>query len=231
MPPVSIGIVGGGWWAQTFVRIAASLPLHFNISGMVVRRREAGAKLEDKWKVKTYEYRHNIYIQHMYNQSNCLHVPVLCSRVGVRSIRTRTALTFDTALHFSNDVYADLHTHGYGIDKHHAVDVDLRYRSINDMMNAITPEFVVIAVPQTSNAEVLSQMLSHEDDVPILAQTPAGWTVEELIELHERVTLAGRRVYVLFSLLYAVPMLLSVHVLFFSLHQYVCRASFSIAVG
>ena len=52
-------------------------------------------------------------------------------------------------------------------------------------MAAIKPEFVIIAVPQTANAQVLSEMLGEEGDIPILAQTP--------VQVHPSTPARGRR--------------------------------------
>ena len=43
-----------GWWSETFLRVAAALPDRFQVSGMVVRREEAGRQLENDWGVATY---------------------------------------------------------------------------------------------------------------------------------------------------------------------------------
>ena len=45
MAPVSFGIIGGGWWSEVYLRICKELPDRFQISGMVVRRAEAGAEV------------------------------------------------------------------------------------------------------------------------------------------------------------------------------------------
>ena len=51
---VSFGIVGGGWWAEVYLRIARELPERFRVSAMVLRREEAGAAIEAEWGVPTY---------------------------------------------------------------------------------------------------------------------------------------------------------------------------------
>ena len=51
---VSFGIVGGGWWAEVYLRIARELPERFRVSAMVLRREEAGAAIEEEWGVPTY---------------------------------------------------------------------------------------------------------------------------------------------------------------------------------
>ena len=120
---VQFGIVGGGWWAEMYLRIAASLA-QFEVSGMVVRREEAGRVLEDQWGVRT-------------------------------------------------------------------------FRTVEDMTAALSGEqllFVVIAVPQPANAAMLKAVV--ESGVPALGQTPSGWTLQDCIELHESVTLAGKRVQI-----------------------------------
>jgi hypothetical protein len=124
MPPSTrFGIVGGGWWAEMYLRIAASVP-EFEVSGIVVRRADAGRVLEQAWGVRT-------------------------------------------------------------------------YRTLQEMTDALSPEsllFIVIAVPQPANAAVLKEAVAS--GIPVLGQTPSGWTVEELQELHETITLQGKRVQI-----------------------------------
>ena len=47
-------IVGGGWRAEFFLRVARELPERFRVSGMLVRDPAKGAKLEAAWGVPTY---------------------------------------------------------------------------------------------------------------------------------------------------------------------------------
>jgi hypothetical protein len=54
--------------------------------------------------------------------------------------------------------------------------------------------FIVIAVPQPANAAMLKTVVSS--GVPVLGQTPSGWTLEELIALHSTITLAGGKVQI-----------------------------------
>lgn len=51
---IEFGIVGGGWRAEFFLRIAKALPERFCITGMMVRNTEKGAAIESAWGVKTY---------------------------------------------------------------------------------------------------------------------------------------------------------------------------------
>jgi hypothetical protein len=132
VPKIRFGIVGGGWWAEMYLRIAASLPEQLEVSGMVVRREEAGRKLEQQW--------------------------------GVRTFRTLEAMTTALGGGSSDDGY-------------------------NESLL-----FVVIAVPQPANAAVLQAVV--RSGVPALGQTPAGWTLEECTQLHEMVTLGGKRVQI-----------------------------------
>ena len=85
-------VVGGGWWAEVYLRIAASLPSVFRVSSMVVRREEAGAVLEAAW-------------------------PGLVT-----------------------------------------------YRTITELLASSQPAFLVIAVPQPANAEVLAEAVAT--DIP-----------------------------------------------------------------
>jgi hypothetical protein len=54
MKETSFGIIGGGWRAAFYLRIARALPEHFRVAGMMVRNQEKGSVLEEKWGVKTY---------------------------------------------------------------------------------------------------------------------------------------------------------------------------------
>ena len=109
---------------RRYLRLAAACPDAFAVSGLVVRREEAGAELEAAW--------------------------------GVPSFRT-----------------------------------------VAELVAALPAErllFIVIAVPQPANAEVLAEVVAT--GVPALGQTPAGWTLPELRQLHEDITLQGKRVQI-----------------------------------
>ncbi len=54
MSPIQFAIVGGGWRAEFYLRIAAALPERFCIVGMVVRDAEKGQAIERTWGVHTY---------------------------------------------------------------------------------------------------------------------------------------------------------------------------------
>lgn len=54
MERVSFGIVGGGWRAEFFLRIAAELPDRFQVAGMFVRNQAKARALEEKFGVRTY---------------------------------------------------------------------------------------------------------------------------------------------------------------------------------
>ncbi|MFA6294511.1 MAG: Gfo/Idh/MocA family oxidoreductase, partial [Victivallales bacterium] len=51
---IEFGIVGGGWRAEFFLRIAKALPEKFNVTAMMVRNPEKGRAIESAWGVKTY---------------------------------------------------------------------------------------------------------------------------------------------------------------------------------
>ena len=51
---ICFGIIGGGWRAEFFLRVARTLPERFCVSGMVVRDEAKGRKLEGDWGVPTY---------------------------------------------------------------------------------------------------------------------------------------------------------------------------------
>jgi predicted dehydrogenase len=54
MAPIDFAIVGGGWRAEFFLRIARALPERFRISGMVVRDAAKGKAMTDAWGVPTH---------------------------------------------------------------------------------------------------------------------------------------------------------------------------------
>ncbi|WP_148929450.1 Gfo/Idh/MocA family protein [Paenibacillus methanolicus] len=50
---IKFGIVGGGWRAEFYLRIAAAMPERFEITRMLVRSEEKGAALTARWGVPT----------------------------------------------------------------------------------------------------------------------------------------------------------------------------------
>ncbi|RED59250.1 Gfo/Idh/MocA family protein [Cohnella lupini] len=54
MGKIVFGIIGHGWRADFFLRIANELPEMFEVSRMLVRREETAAELRAKWGVKTF---------------------------------------------------------------------------------------------------------------------------------------------------------------------------------
>ncbi|SDT53029.1 Predicted dehydrogenase [Paenibacillaceae bacterium GAS479] len=54
MSLIEFGIVGRGWRAEFYLRIAKMLPELFAIRAMLVRDEERGREIEEKWGVKTY---------------------------------------------------------------------------------------------------------------------------------------------------------------------------------
>jgi len=52
--PIRFSIVGGGWRAAFYLRIARALPEQFSLTGMVVRDPIKGSKLEREWNLPTY---------------------------------------------------------------------------------------------------------------------------------------------------------------------------------
>jgi predicted dehydrogenase len=52
--PVTFGIVGGGWRAEFFARLAALLPEQLTLVGAAVRRPESAEQLTKRWGVPTY---------------------------------------------------------------------------------------------------------------------------------------------------------------------------------
>ena len=51
---ISFGIVGGGWRAAFYLRVAKALPDRFRVAGMLVRDEKKGTVIEDRWGVKTH---------------------------------------------------------------------------------------------------------------------------------------------------------------------------------
>lgn len=49
-----IGVVGTGWRAEYFIRIALSLPEEFDVVGVVARRAESAANIRKKWSIATF---------------------------------------------------------------------------------------------------------------------------------------------------------------------------------
>lgn len=54
MNPYQFAIVGAGWRAEFFYRIAAALPERFRITGCVVRDAAKGRAVEERWGLRTY---------------------------------------------------------------------------------------------------------------------------------------------------------------------------------
>jgi predicted dehydrogenase len=54
MDKVVYGIIGSGWRAEFFLRIARELPDRFEVCGLVTRSEESGARLEKLFGIKTY---------------------------------------------------------------------------------------------------------------------------------------------------------------------------------
>jgi predicted dehydrogenase len=52
--PAVFGVVGGGWRAEFFLRLAKMAPEHFAVSGVVTRSAEKGAALSTAWGVPTF---------------------------------------------------------------------------------------------------------------------------------------------------------------------------------
>jgi len=54
MGVIRFGIIGGGWRAEFYLRIAQALPERFQVAGLLVRDTEKGAVLTRKWGVPTF---------------------------------------------------------------------------------------------------------------------------------------------------------------------------------
>ncbi|WP_421735847.1 Gfo/Idh/MocA family protein [Cellulomonas sp.] len=53
MAPIRFGVVGSGWRAEFFVRMARLMPDRFQVTGVVTRTAERGAEVERAWGVPT----------------------------------------------------------------------------------------------------------------------------------------------------------------------------------
>jgi predicted dehydrogenase len=54
MQPFRFAVVGAGWRAEFFLRIAEALPEWFEIAGLVVRSEDKGRAIEGRWRVATH---------------------------------------------------------------------------------------------------------------------------------------------------------------------------------
>lgn len=54
MEPATIGIVGTGWRAEFFARIAAALPGEFQLAGVTARSRESAERAASRWRTVAY---------------------------------------------------------------------------------------------------------------------------------------------------------------------------------
>ena len=51
--PIRFGVVGSGWRAEFFVRMARLMPDRFQVTGVVTRSALRGAEVEEAWGVPT----------------------------------------------------------------------------------------------------------------------------------------------------------------------------------
>ena len=70
-------------------------------------------------------------------------------------------------------------TKGIKIEKEWGVKT---YRTINELLNASIPEFVVVAVPRDAASSITKQLVEH--DIPVLSETPPAQDTNDLIELN-----------------------------------------------
>ncbi|MCL6458647.1 MAG: Gfo/Idh/MocA family oxidoreductase, partial [Gorillibacterium sp.] len=66
MAVIRFGIIGGGWRAEFYLRIARALPEQFQVVGMLVRDQEKATKLEQSWDVATYQTLDSFLANHNY---------------------------------------------------------------------------------------------------------------------------------------------------------------------
>ncbi|QGQ99260.1 gfo/Idh/MocA family oxidoreductase [Paenibacillus psychroresistens] len=81
MSLIAFGIIGAGWRAEFYLRIAEQLPNRFRIAGMVVRNEQQAAGIEKKWGVKTFRN-----IDDMLSQADLSFVVVSVPRAVAPSI-------------------------------------------------------------------------------------------------------------------------------------------------
>ena len=53
-PAIRFGVVGDGWRARFFLRVARLAPEHLTVTGVVTRTAERGARIEAEWEVPTF---------------------------------------------------------------------------------------------------------------------------------------------------------------------------------
>src|SRR5437868_2866478 len=51
MEPIRFGMIGGGWRAEFFLRVARELPERFQVAGIFLRNEEKRRRLEEEWQV------------------------------------------------------------------------------------------------------------------------------------------------------------------------------------
>lgn len=68
------------------------------------------------------------------------------------------------------------------------------YRSLDSLLSKEKPDFVVVSVPPQACADYLLQL--HELKLPALAETPPASKLDDVISLHEQLTLKGAKVQV-----------------------------------
>lgn len=54
MKPIVFGLIGAGWRAEFYLRIARELPERFEVGGMVIRDSTKRKEMEEKWRIKTF---------------------------------------------------------------------------------------------------------------------------------------------------------------------------------
>jgi predicted dehydrogenase len=65
------------------------------------------------------------------------------------------------------------------------------YRTVSDLLAAVSPEFLVGSVSYQANYEINRALL--ETGLPVLSETPPGATLEQMLDLWEAVTAGGSR--------------------------------------
>ena len=53
--PISFGIIGGGWRAEFFFRIAQAMPERFRITGCLARTESTRARVKADWNIPVFE--------------------------------------------------------------------------------------------------------------------------------------------------------------------------------
>ena len=63
--PITLGLVGGGWRAEFYFRIARTLPDRFRIAGCVARTEATRARILTEWRVPVFQTLDQLLERHL----------------------------------------------------------------------------------------------------------------------------------------------------------------------